>query len=69
VVKCPVTVLTKVGYRFLRPAEEIIATVVGAELAAVILLTRKFDFSGKRLALLDLLSPNNSARALWFHTL
>jgi hypothetical protein len=35
--------------------QEVIATVVGAELASVILLTRHLDFSGKRLALLDLL--------------
>ena len=35
--------------------QEVIATVVGAELASVILLTRNLDFSGKRHALLDLL--------------
>ena len=40
-------------YEFL--IQEVIATVVGAELAPVILLTRNLDFSGKRLALLDLL--------------
>lgn len=35
--------------------QEVIATIVGAEPASVILLTRSLDFSGKRLALLDLL--------------
>jgi hypothetical protein len=35
--------------------QEVIATVVGAELASVILLTRHLDLNGKRLALLDLL--------------
>jgi hypothetical protein len=35
--------------------QEVIATVAGAELASVTLLTRNLDFSGKRLALLDLL--------------
>jgi hypothetical protein len=35
--------------------QEVIATVTGTELASVILLTRHLDFSGKRIALLDLL--------------
>jgi hypothetical protein len=35
--------------------QELMATVLGAEPASVMLLTRNLDFSGKRLALLDLL--------------
>lgn len=35
--------------------QEVMATVAGADSASVILLTRSLDFSGKRLALLDLL--------------
>jgi hypothetical protein len=35
--------------------QEVMATVAGADSASVILLTRNLDFSGKRLALLDLM--------------
>jgi hypothetical protein len=35
--------------------QDVMATVVGSDLAAVILLTRDLDFSGKRRALLELL--------------